>query len=101
LGRYLVEVHGDRAQVVMIGAGAQLRDRAVAALRQMKPPFPQERDPWPAGPVIDRDSAGGPYRGRVVIEMWSAATNVAVSSGRSSSELIERAATDLSKIWVR
>jgi hypothetical protein len=97
-----VEVYGGHAQVAMIGGGTGLRDRAVAALRLARPPFLREPDPWPARPVMDRESVGGAYQGRVVVEMWTVATKLAVSvsGGRSPAELIERAATELSAIWV-
>ena len=90
-GRIVVEVWDTGGYSAYMGASQQSVGRAVAAL-QAAGSLPEESAVWPAGPIMGRQPADRVYQGRVVVELWEAATHVAgsVHTG-AAADVVKRA----------
>lgn len=77
-GRVFVEVWGRDSRKVVVGGGAELEGRALAALDAGQNPVPATRVPWTNAPATG-GVPGQAFLGRAVIEVWSDDAVVAVT----------------------
>jgi hypothetical protein len=88
----MIEITDKRVDVAYMGGGVEHNARALSALvgRNSLPAAPA---PWSTLGLMPNAPTGESFRGRVLIELWTGMTNVAMSTapGQSSTALLQAA----------